>query len=362
MVGPPQRTPQAGVPQGWAFVQENMVSNVQQALGIYQANLGATGNERTGAAIVQRKTQGEHSQFHFFDNASMAIEQTGRIIVDLIPKIYDTEKIMKVRGEDGILKQIFLNPEMMNVYAEKKNEYEELIGYEINPTVGEYDVVMSSGPSSATKRQETSKAMFALAGQNPEVMRIGGDIMVRNMDFPGAQELANRLERTIPPEIVDPDPEMSPQMQQMMKQIEELGAENDSLKMGFEADMAKQQDANQAKLQQEQMTQENENLRTQAKLEADKEIAVLTEAGRIKASRINAKGEVREELIKNQGKYKSILLSQGHSPEQVESMLSIFQKVLRDEEVLEDQPLDKMGMIQDAQPEQQQTSEFIDEF
>lgn len=326
---PPQRQPMVGVPQGWGSIQQFMMGDVQQSMGIYQASVGASGNERTGEAIMQRKTQGEHSQFHFFDNASMAIEQTGKIIVDLIPKIYDTPRVMKIRGEDGLIKQAFINPQMMGAVKEKIDSMNRILGKEINPMVGKYDVVIASGPSSATKRQETSKNMMLLAQTNPEIMKIGGDILVKNMDFPGSQELANRIFRTIPSNITNPNPEQSPEMMQMQAQNQQLMQENAMLQSGIAEKMQIQQLNSQTTLQVTQAKEENENTRTLAKIEADKEIVMIQEAGKIKSSRLTSRGEVTEEFVKNIGAHKAILMEKGATPEQADSMLGEFSNFLR---------------------------------
>ena len=332
---PPQRMELPGVPNGWQFVQQNMLADVQGSLGLFNSNLGQQSNERTGAAISTRKVQGEKSQYHFFENAAMAIEQTGKIIVDLIPKIYDTAKVMKIRGEDGMMKQVFINPEMGQAVRDKVNQYNDIIGKEVNPTIGSYDVVMEAGPSSATKRQETSRAMVILAQTSPQVMQVGGDILVGNMDFPGAQELAQRIFRTIPPEITSPNPEMSPQMAQMQQQIQMLSAENASLKAGHETTLQKTQMETQSRIQAETLKQQAETLRLQAQLEADKEVAMLQEAGKVKSSKISSKNEIMEEVVANIGAYTNTLIKQGFSPEQAEKMVGSFGKILKGEIALE---------------------------
>ena len=367
---PPQRMELPGVPNGWQFVQQNMLADVQGSLGLFNSNLGQQSNERTGAAISTRKVQGEQSQYHFFENAAMAIEQTGKIIVDLIPKIYDTAKVMKIRGEDGMMKQVFINPEMAKAVQDKVNEYNDIIGKEVNPKIGSYDVVMEAGPSSATKRQETSRAMVILAQTSPQVMQVGGDILVGNMDFPGAQELAQRIFRTIPPEITSPNPEMSPQMAQMQQQIQMLTAENATLKAGHETTLQKTQMETQSRIQAETLKQQAETMRLQAQLEADKEVAMLQEAGKVKSSKISSKNEIMEEVVANIGAYTNTLIKQGFSPEQAEKMVGSFGKILKGEIALEigtkqagaeEEP--ELKKVEEKIPEEEPEEDiFVDEY
>jgi len=365
---PPMRMPMPGVPDGWGAVDASMTSNIQQAMGLYQSSLGQSSNERTGVAIDARKVQGEQSQFHFFDSAANAIEQTGRIIVDLIPKIYNAPKVMKIRGEDGVLKQVFINPEMAGVVRDKLNQYQEMIGREINPTIGSYDVVMAAGPSSATKRQETSKSMFLLAQTSPELVKIGGDIMVGAMDFPGSQELAQRIFRTIPPEITNPNPELPPEAQQLKQQNEMLMAENEKLKSGLVEKMEIAKVDSQTKLETTKMSEDAENLRTQAKLDTEKEIAMIQEAGKVKSAKLTSKGEVQEEFVKNIGSYKSLLIQQGYSPEMADKMLGSFANIMRGQLLAEvgvgEKPIieEVEDKIEDENDDEFKINEFVENF
>jgi hypothetical protein len=367
LVPPPQRLPMPGVPEGWSFVQQNMLSDVRDAVGLSQASLGASGNERTGEAILQRKTQGDASQFHFFDNASMAIEQTGRIIVDLIPFIYDTPKVMKIRGEDGMMKQIFINPEMAGAFADKINEYDEIIGRQINPKIGQYDVVLQAGPSSATKRQETTKAMVLLAQTAPELVKIGGDIMVGNMDFPGSQELAARINKTIPDNIKNPEAPVDPQIEQMKMAMQSLAQENEKLKAGHEVTLAKSQMETQADIETTKIIQENENLRTQAKIDAQKELTIITEAGRVKSSKITSVGEVKERFVTNIGNYRNTLIKQGYTPEMVDSMLGTFEDMLKGHVISEiagenESPAEDQSEPSEEDDKPDSPEDFVDDF
>jgi len=121
------------------------------------------------------------SNFHFYDNMTRSIRHTGKIILDLIPHIYDTHRVMRIIGSDG-------QPDMTTI-----NE-KTAVGEVLNDvTVGEYDVVMDTGPGFQTKRQQAVEAMMPLLTGNEQLFNIAGDLVFRNMDFPGADVIADRL-------------------------------------------------------------------------------------------------------------------------------------------------------------------------
>src|SRR6185503_5404552 len=97
---PPQRQPFAGVPAGALQEALNANDDMKSIIGIYDASLGARSNETSGRAILARQREGDVSTFHFIDNLSRAIRHGGRILIDLIPKVYSTERIVRILGED----------------------------------------------------------------------------------------------------------------------------------------------------------------------------------------------------------------------------------------------------------------------
>lgn len=226
---PPQRVappmPSAGIMQA----KMGAADDIKSATGQYDASLGAQGNETSGVAIQRRDHQSDISTFHFVDNLSRAIRFVGRIIVDLIPKIYDTKRIVRMLGEDGETDMAAIDPTQTEAIRKVKDEQ---TGQEIariyNPGIGKYDVVVSTGPSFSTKRQEAGAAMQQMTQANPELWHVIGDLLVKNMDWPGAEEMAKRMKATLLPAVVEADtsdipPQVMAQMQQQKQQIDQLG-------------------------------------------------------------------------------------------------------------------------------------------
>lgn len=216
---PPFRVPAADIPAGFVEEANRAEQDIQTTLGIYNAGIGAPSNEKSGKAIFLRQREADVATFHFADNLSRSIRHAGRILLELIPKIYDTQRVARVLGEDGSVKTARLNPE----------QDEPVIGYpdhetgEIqkiyNPGVGKYDVVVSSGPSYTTKRQEAADAMMSVVQAVPTLFPVVGDLMVKNMDWPGADDIAKRLRKMLPPQLQESDEGQDTGIAQQVQQV-----------------------------------------------------------------------------------------------------------------------------------------------
>lgn len=247
-VPPPMRQPASDIPAGFSEDMRLSEHDIQAAVGMYNSSLGAPSNERTGKAITARQREGDVATFHYHDNLNRAIRHVGRILVDMIPRIYDTQRVVRIIGEDRIAEM-----------AEVSQEYPQAVtrlGSKViyNLGVGKYDVTVSAGASYTTLRQEAAEQMGALLQSSPEQLQVFGDLWMKNQDWPGAQEIAERLKLTLLPPIQEAErakgqqsPEvaqMTGQMQQMQQQfqqimqemqaqMQELTSENEQLKGGL---------------------------------------------------------------------------------------------------------------------------------
>ncbi len=196
--------------------------DIKSTTGQYDSSIGATSNERTGRAILARQNQGDTSTYHYVDNLARAVRYTTRQLVDLIPKIYDTERVARIVGLDGEVDMVKINPNQPEPVRVIKDPITGLDLEKIyNPSVGVYDVVVTTGPSYATKRQEAMEAMQMILQTNPQLWGVAGDLFVKNMDWPGAQEMAARFAKTLDPKVLDNTDE-SPEAQMMRAQMNDM--------------------------------------------------------------------------------------------------------------------------------------------
>jgi hypothetical protein len=190
--GPPQRVappmPSEAVQAGGV----NASNDMKAVIGIYDASLGAKSNETSGIAIARRDQQGDTGTFVYHDNFALAIERTGEIINELFPKIYDTQRTIQILGDDG-------QPNMVQI--NKPQIIDGITKIQHDMSSGTYDVVMEQGPSYATKREQAQDGMTEFLKAFPPAAPLIGDIYAKNMDWPHAQEIGERLEEALPPQI-----------------------------------------------------------------------------------------------------------------------------------------------------------------
>lgn len=238
---PPQRQGFAGPPAGAIQEALNASDDMKSIMGIYDASLGARSNETSGKAILARQREGDVGTFNFIDNLSRAMRYAGRVIIDLLPHVYNSERIIRVLGEDDESKAVQINAEYEDNGAIKLHDL----------TTGKYDVTVETGPSFTTQRQEASSQMMEMLRVFPQAAPIIGDLVAKNLDWPGAEKIAERLKLMLPPPIQKAESQkgipaeaqavitqMDAQMQQMQQQIQQgmqyiqqIQGENQALKM-----------------------------------------------------------------------------------------------------------------------------------
>lgn len=216
----PSRVSPETIPTGIMAASEQINKDLQAVLGIVDPNQLPQGNI-SGKALLGQQQQIDLTNFHYYDNLTRSIRHTGKIILDLVPVIYSGQRVMRIIGDDG-------RPNMVTI--NERNAIGEILN---DITVGEYDVVMDTGPGYNSKRLEAVNAMLPLMQNNQQLFDIAGDLVFRNMDFPGADTIADRLatinplaqiddKSAIPPQIQMKLAQAQQQMQQMQQQMEQM--------------------------------------------------------------------------------------------------------------------------------------------
>lgn len=225
LIPPPQRTPPAGIAPGWQQMLANTEHAVEAAVGMYGPSVGAISAERSGIALQEQKIQGMVGNFHFPDNLARSIQHTGRILLDWIPVYYDTARVVRIMGEDGEHEMIKINPEQEKAIEPELNEYDQEIGQIYNLGIGKYDVTVSTGPSYTAKRQEAVDTQTQIISAAPQLLNVMGDILFKNMDAPGTDEISERLKALLPPEVKQleeaKEQNINPETQAAMQQIQQ---------------------------------------------------------------------------------------------------------------------------------------------
>ena len=183
----PQRQPYAGVPAGAIQEALNASDDMKAIMGMYDASLGARSNETSGKAIMARQREGDVSTFHYIDNLSRAIRHAGRILIDLIPKVYAAPRMVRILGAGGEANMAAINQPISGSLG--AGSLEKI--YDLS--VGRYDLTVSAGPSFTSRREEAASQMIELIRAYPPAAPLIGDLLAKNLDWPGADEVAKRL-------------------------------------------------------------------------------------------------------------------------------------------------------------------------
>lgn len=216
----PERTEPPQYPPAYAQGLQQAAADMQGVSGQYDSQMGAESNERSGRAINERVRNGNMATYHFINNLAVGIRHTGRIILELIPKLYDTQRVLKILGEDGQASTVAINPDMPMAHAEAPDVYSftnQQVSAVLNPSVGKYECIADVGPNYGTRRQEAFEALTQILSQNESLAPIVGDLLFKSADFPLADEIAARLANMVPPQALGQG--VPPAVQQLQQQL-----------------------------------------------------------------------------------------------------------------------------------------------
>jgi hypothetical protein len=200
--------------------------DIKSSTGYYDPSLGQAKVDQSGVAIEKLQRQGDVSNYHFMDNQARAMKRGGRICLEVIPRKYDTAREIRIIGEDQ-------KQRIVTVNAPFQDHDGKMYHHKLD--IGRYDCRVELGPSYSTQRLETRQMLMALAKGNPEVWQLAADIFFENQDFVGADRLAKRFKKALPPNLQDDDqqadipPQLQAQMAQMQQQMQGLALQNQQL-------------------------------------------------------------------------------------------------------------------------------------
>ncbi len=243
---------------------------VQASVGMYQAAVGAPSNEKSGKAIQERQDESDVSTYHYTDNLSQSIQHAGRIIMQMIPHVYDVPRMQRILGEDGTADNVRVDPNSAKPYDQIKTGAGGVLKV-INPHIGKYDVIVTIGPSFSSKRQEAATIIGDLVTSDPGLMQMFGDLWLKNMDFPGAQEMAKRAKKLVPPEVADKDEDeakMPEEVERGLTQLVQVLQQRDQqidakMEQISEASTQAKKDINQARVDRAQAQTERANVKAE---------------------------------------------------------------------------------------------------
>lgn len=291
----PKREMPPQVPTGNVQAMELAAQDLQWVTGQHAANFGAKSNETSGVAIRARQMEGDTATYHYLDNLGNGILRTGRIIIDMLPRVVDTKRALRIMGEDMTSKMVKVDPQQQRP-VQKAETLEGKVEKIFNLGLGKYDVTVSVGPSFGTRRLEAVDAMSELLRGNPELWQAIGDLYIGNQDWPGAQDMAKRLKKMLPPQLQenegeDPEAQMQAQIGQMNEALQQADM------MMQQRDQALEQASQQLdQMQQELATLKEQSLKAATDIEAKTRVADVSAQAEVRVAELNASVEAMKAI------------------------------------------------------------------
>lgn len=235
----PRREPPPQMSSAYQAEFARLEHDIMSAMGIYAASLGDEGQEVSGRAIMARQRQGNIGSYPYTDSFNMAYTYSNKQLIRLIPHVYDTERIVRIIGEDGNEDTVPINarpdipqaqmlPEKLKVMPK-----DGISGYLNDISSGKYDVAVTIGPSYTTQKEETFAILMDMVKTAPQIGQAIMDLIASNLDIPKhSEELVNRLRKMVPIGIRELEPgEKPPEQQpdpQMMFEMAKLQMEKET--------------------------------------------------------------------------------------------------------------------------------------
>lgn len=205
LLPPPARVQPPGLSQGWLQTMQTTEHDIQASMGMYAETMLGIGDAQSGKQELLQQRRGDTATFHYSDNTSRAIRFCGTQLLDLIPKVYDTARVVRILGEDGESEQAEINPDQQAAVRKLRDAQTGAIRKIYNLNVGKYDVTTSTGPSFATKRMESAEFLMqaAQSAKDPVTAQVITYLAMKNNDWPGAEDAARMMKALLPPQIQD---------------------------------------------------------------------------------------------------------------------------------------------------------------
>ena len=255
----PQREAPPMMPIAEMNMAVSMQQSIQSSIGIYDASIGKAGNESSGRAILARQGEADTGTFEFVDNLANAMRRIGILLVEMIPKVYDTERVIRIKNPDGSGDFVEIN----KVIVDEETGNEVVIN---DLALGKYDVTVTTGSSYATKRIETADSMLQFMSAVPQAGQVAADLVAENMDFNNSEAIAQRLKKMLPPNLLTPEEQEemaknTPQQEAPPPSPEQIKADADMNMAQLNAQMKQQEQQFQIKMEEIKLQTAELNLR-----------------------------------------------------------------------------------------------------
>lgn len=277
--------------------------DLKAATGLYDPSLGQRKGDESGTAIQHLQEQGSVATLNYSDNMSRAMRREGRVRLEWIKATYDVPRVQRIIKPDGSVKQVVIHNG-----PEQAEEAQQMLTDEIKEIydigVGRYDIAISIGPSYQSKRQEAVATQTDLIKSFPEMFPVVGDIMLANMDIPGAREMSERLKKTLPPQLQDDDGDPEQQVQKLQGQLQQMTQQHELLTQEL-------QKATQI-IQTKQVENDGKMQISQMQEISKQQITLMQETTKLAVAQMNASRDVNQDIANRELDQYKLLHTSSH--------------------------------------------------
>jgi hypothetical protein len=304
----PARLAPPAYPTAFAQGSQRAREDMEAAIGMFRSNLGAPSSATSGRAKREDKVAGDTANFHYTDNRNRSIEQVGRVVLDMIPRLYDTVRQARILGEDDAQEFVQIDPDMQEAVRKQGKKV-----VAINPNVGVYDARVKAGPAYTTLREEQAEQLADIMARAPDLTPILADLWVSAQDMPDGDKARKRLEAMLPPQIQQMEaedgeeipPAAQAQIAQMQQQMQQMQQALQEAQQAANAEMQKAQTADKDReLEMQRMTLEAIKLRNEkTAIDADaaeKMARAQNYGAEIQAKREESRASIAAEYIRGE--------------------------------------------------------------
>jgi hypothetical protein len=275
---PPERQAPPQPNAGFAEWGESTKSDFLAVAGMVgEPDQDAQGEVVSGVALKRRQGMTDVAHFDYADNLSRSLKHLGNVLSDLIPHIYDVPRMQRIIGDDGVPSMSQINQKVVDPMTQA------VIKVKNDMTGGAYDTVVDTGPGYQTKREEAADAMLQLLSTplGETVAANAGDVVIRSLDFPESETIADRIAANIPAANIDKDSDIPPKAQMMIKtlqgQLQQMQQQSMALELELKAKHGLEQMRQQGETQRLMLKERSANQRKNMELGVKRE-DVLTRA------------------------------------------------------------------------------------
>jgi len=183
---PPQQQGGAVINQGLDVIAQAMSQDIQRAASTFDANVGANPNVQSGKALQQLQNKGDIGTVKFIKALEIAIRQTALIMAQAVKKVYDTPREQRIIKPDGSTDRVKLQEVIVDQQTMQPVTLNDL-------TKGSYDFICSAGKGFQNRQQETIETMLSMGQYDPTILQVGKDIMLKSLNSPDMDILADRV-------------------------------------------------------------------------------------------------------------------------------------------------------------------------